>query len=327
MHSSKAPSDSISQTIVDPSLTLALAQASVAAYQDYEYPAKKVVPPPGYVFLDRWTGWDSFVLGGQEERFGVLFRSIASPATYIFAFRGTDSDLDIWNDLFAETTAFVPMNSSRTPQPPAYVSAGFYGIYTLTGGSMKQSMQQQLFALLQKYNIDFFYITGHSLGAALSSLFTLDVRLTTPALRPTNMNFASPKVGTERWAQVYAQQGAPTTRVLNYYDYVPDLPPSIPPFLSYTHVGTPFQTAFYEYNEWYPHLLVRHSILNLQTVLSHAVWNSPQIWTGYFPDAGDPSITMISVTPPAGESSGIVEALSEVKRHERTRAEAAASSP
>lgn len=321
MESSKALSDSISQIIVDPTLTLALAQASVAAYADYE--GKPVVPPAGYVTIDRWTGWDSFIFGGREERFGVVFRSIASPATYIFAFRGTDSDLDIWNDLFAETTAFVPMNSNRTPQPPAYVSAGFYGIYTLTGGSMKQSMQHQLFALLQKYNVDSFYITGHSLGAALSSLFTLDVRLTTPALRPTNMNFASPMVGTERWAQVYAQQGAPTTRVLNYYDYVPDLPPL--PF--YTHVGTPFQTAFYEYNEWYPHLLVRHSILNLQTVLSNAVWRIPQIWTGYFADAGNPSITMISVRPPAGESSGIVEALSEVKRREHTVAEAAASPP
>ncbi|HEX8109045.1 MAG TPA: lipase family protein [Kofleriaceae bacterium] len=318
MDSSKTPSDSISQIPVDPSLTLALAQASVAAYADYE--GKPVVPPPGYRFLDRWTGWDSFVLGGQEERFGVLFRSIASPPTYIFAFRGTDSDLDIWNDLFAETTTFVPYDSSKTPQPPAYVSAGFYGIYSLTGGSMQRSMQQQVFALLQKYGIDFFYITGHSLGAALSSLFTLDVRLTTPHLRPSNMNFASPMVGTERWAQVYAQQGAPTRRVFNYYDYAPDLPPL--PY--YTHVGTSFQCAFYEYNEWYPHLLNRHRMLNLQTVLNNAVWRTPQIWIGYFPDAVDPSVTMISVPPPVGERPGTVAALREVKRREHAPAEAAA---
>jgi triacylglycerol lipase len=319
MDSSNISSDSTSQPSIDPALTLALAQASVAAYADYE--GKPVVPPNGYRAVDRWTGWDSFPFGGREERFGVVFRSIACPSTYIFAFRGTDSDLDIWNDLFAETTPFVPIDSSKTPQPPAYVSAGFFGIYTLTGGSMQRSMQQQLFALLKKYNVGSFYITGHSLGAALSSLFTLDVRLSAPILSPTNMNFASPMVGTARWAQVYAQQGASTTRVLNYYDYVPDLPP----FPLYTHVGTPFQTAFYEDNEWYPHLLVRHSILNLQVVLSHAVWRNPQIWTGYFADASDPSITMISVTPPAGQRPGIVEALSEVKRRERALASAALS--
>jgi hypothetical protein len=60
-------------------------------------------------------------------------------------------------------------------------------------------------------------------------------------------------------------------------------------------VGTPFQTAFYEYNEWYPPLA--------------------------------PSITMISVTPPAGERAGIVEALSAVKQRERARAEAATPPP
>jgi triacylglycerol lipase len=319
MESSKVTPDSLAQTSVDPALTLALAQASVAAYADYE--GKPIVPPAGYRAVDRWTGWDSFLFGGQEERFGLVFRSIASPATYIFAFRGTDSDLDIYNDLFAETTAFVPMDRSKTPQPAAHVSAGFFGIYTLTGGSMKQSMQQQLFALMKTHEVGSFYITGHSLGAALSSLFTLDVRLSTPNLRPTNMNFASPMVGTERWAQVYAQQNPPTTRVLNYYDYAPDLPPL--PF--YTHVGVPFQTAFYQHNEWYPHLLVRHSILNLQTVLGHAVWLKPQVWTGYFVDAANPTVVMASVTPPAGERRGVVKPLSEVKQAELAHAVAGTS--
>jgi triacylglycerol lipase len=321
MNSSKPHPDPHSQPRVDPDLTLVLAQASVAAYADYE--GKPVVPPPGYRAVDRWTGWASSLFGGQEERFGLVFRSIASPTTYIFAFRGTDSDLDVWNDLFAETTPFVPIDSSKTPHPSAYVSAGFFGIYTLTGGSMKQSMQQQLFSLLSNHNAGSFYITGHSLGAALSSLFTLDVKLSAPTRRPTNMNFASPMVGTERWAQVYAQQNPPTTRVLNYYDYAPDLPPL--PF--YTHVGTPFQTAFYEYSEWYPHLLARHRILNLQAVLGHAVWRTPQVWTGYFPDAVDPSIAMISVTPPAGERLALVEALSEVKQRERALAGPATPQP
>jgi triacylglycerol lipase len=318
MEHSKSHAESLSQIVVNPAQTLALAQASVGAYADFEN--KPVVPPAGYRAIDRWTGWASSPFGGTEERFGLLFRSIASPATYIFAFRGTDSDLDVWNDLFAETTPFVPFNAGKMPQPPAYVAAGFYGIYTATGGAMKQSMQQQVFALIQKYQIGFCYVTGHSLGAALSSLFSLDIALSAPALRSTNMNFASPMVGTERWGQVYSQFAAPTTRVLNYYDYAPDLPPL--PY--YTHVGTPFQTAFYEYAEWYPHLLARHRLLNLQTVLSNAVWLTPQVWTGYFPDAVNPSVQMISVRPPAAsERPALVHALRELKQRELAHADAA----
>lgn len=311
MDSSKVPSDSLAQIKVDPTLTLQLAQASVAAYNDFEQ--KPIVPPAGYVAVDRWTGWVSSPLGGREERFGLVFRSIDTPRKFIFAFRGTDSDLDVWNDLFAETTPFVPFDARKTPQPPAYVAAGFFGIYTLVGGSMQQSMQQQVFGLLTKWNVGLCYITGHSLGSALSSLFALDVKLSAPQVNPIHMNFASPMVGTERWAAVYAQQNIPTTRVLNYYDYVPDLPPL--PF--YTHVGTPFSTAFYEYQEWYPHLEERHSILNLQKVLSNAVWLDPQIWVGYFADASNPAILMISVTPPTtGARPQIVKALSDVKQRE-----------
>lgn len=51
----------------------------------------------------------------------------------------------------------------------------------------------------------------------------------------------------------------------------------------------------------------------------NAVWRSPQVWTGHFPDGLNPSVVVASVAPPAGERPGVVKALSEVKQRELAR--------
>lgn len=315
MESSKNPT-------IDPTLTRTLMTASLAAYADFENPGH-FVSPAGYRPVARWTGWDKFFFSGREENFGLVFQSIPTnpptPQTYIFAFRGTDSDLDIYEDIFGgEQVDFVAWDPSKTPQPAPKVAAGFWDIYTLKGGSMTQSMQQQVFNYLKMVGNSQVYITGHSLGSALSSLFTLDVALCS-TIRTMNMNFASPKVGTERWAQVYAQQNPPTLRVFNTKDWVPDLPPAIWPWENYTHVGVPFEVDFYE-DQLLPWPIVRHRMLNYQTVLTNAVYRTPQVWAGYFQDAVSPSITVKSVVPSGDEPFGIAKALIDVKQRELAHA-------
>jgi triacylglycerol lipase len=295
----------LAQDPIDPGLTLALAQASLAAYYDYE--EKPFTPPANYRAIARWTGWNEIIDGfGYEERFGLLFASISgNPQTFIFAFRGTDSDLDAYEDLFADTVPFVPYRGQVSPTP--YVASGFYSIYNDVGGTMTQSMRQQVFSLLNRISTPrTIYITGHSLGAALSQLFTLDVSVSAPDAWAANLNFASPMVGTTDWQTAYDSQQAQqdparkTVRVYNFWDYVPSLPPYIPPFLNYAHVGRGFRTSFYVQGEWYPHELSRHALLNLQIVLQNAVWRNPQIWTGTFPDMTNPSQLMVSTVPPSG---------------------------
>jgi hypothetical protein len=309
------------QARVDPSLTLALAQASLAAYSAYE--KTKVVPPDNYRLMASWTGWDGSIFGGSEELFGLLFQSTLPGAwkTFIFAFRGTDSDMDAYEDAFFDTTAFSPYKGSVSPTP--WVSSGFYDIYDLIGGSMKQSMRQQLFALLAQHQPRRMYVTGHSLGGALSQLFTLDVAVSAPELWAANMNFASPMVGTADWKTAYESQPAQkdparrSIRVFNYWDYAPSVPPSA---LNYTHVGAPFRTAFYVKDAWYPYLLARHSILNLQTVLRNAVWFDPQAWAGTFQDRStdlNPPL-MQSDFPPAGAEVAWADRMAEYMEFERS---------
>src|SRR5436305_8361350 len=139
------------QKHLDPDLTLALIQASIAAYADYE--GKPIIAPTNYNLVARWTGWDGFFGSiGKEEKFGLVFQSQFFPAVLIFAFRGTDSDWDIFEDLFIDTSAFSPWKGHVTPTPT--VASGFYSIYNDVGGSMKQSMRQQLFALLKQFNAE-----------------------------------------------------------------------------------------------------------------------------------------------------------------------------
>jgi hypothetical protein len=299
---------------LDSTLTLALAQASIAAYAAFNKTSYD--PPDGYTQVDSWTGWDAIFTTGSEELYGLVFQS-TSPSetgTYIFAFRGTDSDMDIYEDVHFETVDFVPSQNTITPTPR--VASGFYGIYDLLGGSMTQSMRGQLFALLDKYKPSKLYVTGHSLGAALSQLFSLDVAVSQP-IDSLNINFSSPMVGTADWQTAYQNNlsDSQSIRCYNYWDYVPTLPPSA---FGYLPAGGIFRTAFYVQGEWYPHILSRHSIVNLTTVLEHALPNQPQVWVGTFPDYVEPSLTMSSEQPPGGPDVAWAD-----KAHETMAAEQA----
>lgn len=291
-------SSSTSQPTLDATITVALAEASIAAYAAYKN--ESYTPPTGYTCVDQWTGWDAFLITGTEEMFGLVFQSAAQPGTFIFAFRGTDSDMDIYEDVHFETVDFVPSNNQPLSPTPR-VAGGFYGIYDSLGGSMTVSMRTQLFALLQKYNPTTLYVTGHSLGAALSQLFSLDLAVSqpSPSMTTQNINFSSPMVGTADWQTAYQNTIAAdaSIRCYNYWDYVPALPPSD---FGYLPVGAGFRTAFYVQGEWFPHELSRHSIKNLNIVLGNALPENPQVWQGTFQDQVDASLTMQSDVPPAG---------------------------
>ncbi|MDT7596082.1 MAG: triacylglycerol lipase [Pseudonocardiales bacterium] len=282
-------------TNIDPSIASLLIDASIESYYalDAHAPAKcncdpkKVTPPIGYDLVDCWTGYDA-VFGpfSQVECFGVVFRSQAAPYTYIFAFRGTYSWRDALEDLdFWELDSFVPFQQA-SPSPEAKVACGFWGIYT-TAVAGTPSMQEQLFALLDKYHasaqpIHRLLITGHSLGAALCELFTLDLALSDYRdIEYSNYNYAGPRVGNPAFADLYDFQprekdpATKTLRIQNTYDEIPCSPPDIPGLPVYQHVGAAYLIAFY-YKVWEDPLALyyAHQALNYQAVLACAFGSS-----------------------------------------------------
>jgi triacylglycerol lipase len=302
---------------IDPGLTATLAAASVAAYNDFQNNDNCEPLLNGYTFFGRFSGWDDWFSDiGVEERFGLIFQSQTDTGCFVVAFRGTDSDWDLFEDAFFDYSTFQPDQNSVSPIPDD-VSAGFNDIYSKMGGSMTSTMQQQIFSLLPQ-QISQVYVTGHSLGGALSQLFTLDMCVSLPSVNVQTINFASPKVGGSNWATACANAGAAQriTRVINYWDYVPSYPLHLSD--EYVSLGAQFETAFYGDDFVVFDELHRHRLLNLQLVLTNCLPLNPQIWVGTFYDAVDPSYEMESTTPPDTAKDEMLAKLRELDSLERS---------
>ena len=279
---------SINQTNKDK--VLLLIEASLQAYNafDDKHPAvyhKNCVTPPSkdYKFVDYWTGIDSLFNDDKtEEVYGVIFRTINAPYKYIFAFRGTASLLDILDDLGVDHSRFIAYDTSVNVDRNVKVESGFFDIYT-ESNQMVQSMQAQLFQFIDKYQssnkvIDELYITGHSLGSSLCQIFSLDVALSRPKIKASNINFACPRTGNQYFVDIYDAQPAQqnpftqTLRVQNIYDKVPCVPLQV---MQYGHTNYALLVAFYK-DTWdgEANLLSCQSALNYQAVLKCAAVTS-----------------------------------------------------
>lgn len=257
----------------------ALMNASLQAYNAFDdnkptvCEQSKIVCPDGFEFVTCWSGIDSvFHKDPTEETYGVVFCSSEPPYTYIFAFRGTASLLDAIDDLGFEHAQFRPFNGSSVSNA-VQVEAGFNDIYTESTHQVK-SMQNQVFNLLDSYlssnkPLSELWITGHSLGSSLSTLFSLDVGLCRPAVRATNMNFACPRTGNQAFVDLFEKTLAPhnTLRVQNTYDKVPCAPFED---MGYAHTPWALLLAFYEKGFAEINWVARHSALNYQAVIQCA---------------------------------------------------------
>ena len=88
--------------------------------------------------------------------------------------------------------------------------------------------------LLQKYPTYQVWVTGHSLGAAISILCALE--LEESGLGPINVyNFGLPRVGNKAFAQYYDSHVPNTYRVVNGHDIVPHVPLEV---MGFYHVAT-----------------------------------------------------------------------------------------
>lgn len=82
-------------------------------------------------------------------------------------------------------------------------------------------------------------VTGHSLGGALASLAAMDIATGGLPYRTLEVfTYASPLVGTARWAQHFSIQRLAAWRIANRRDIVPKVPPTL---LGYRPVGVPIE--------------------------------------------------------------------------------------
>lgn len=259
----------------DLDLALSLICASVQTYNAYlagaafpRRPLDFITAPPGFTYETFWYGQDVFKKDRKHPRvvFGLLFRRDDDGAS-LFAFRGTEGFAEWIDDAKVcegRFRPFAPENGPAVP-PGARVEDGFLEIYN--------SMQHELFELLDRQPAAPLLITGHSLGSALCQLFTLDVAISCPHLAATTYDFAAPRTGNRDFAVFYdaltRERGAPTVRFVNTEDIVPSLPPEA---LGYRHVGVCRPLCFRDkHHHLIPDYGLRHYADNYFRAVCHAL--------------------------------------------------------
>lgn len=241
-----------------------------AAYTMYDAAPKNLTPSPSADFpsdyrMAAWIQMQDFILGSTAPLFyGFIAQSAVDANQFVVAIRGTSNGIEWWDDVNAtEKTPFKISNCGM-------VGLGFARIYdtlevvecptSSAPGAAPRSLRsagafsQQVSALIRRHapapapapargpgraralppsaSVE---VTGHSLGAALATLYTMENAYTDKIGNPLLCTFASPLVGDANFASVFNGLGLTSWRVDNAPDVVTKLPPAS---WGFVHVDT-----------------------------------------------------------------------------------------
>jgi Lipase (class 3) len=239
--------------------------------------------PPGYE-LGAWIHMSDFILNLKEPEFyGIVCRKVDNPDSRIVAIRGTEGAIE-WID----DAAALPRPFRQVPDT-GRVASGFDKIYSSLkvvkrrlaedravavaaaapglpappetfDGSFAEQLDQLASSrelargvrrsMAEGRPLRPIVVAGHSLGAALATLFVIENDSKKKFDITTSCTFASPRVGNLEFARAFDQLPVDSWRIVNTLDIVPKLPPHIPLLLEYDHVDTayPFTSSDFAKN-------------------------------------------------------------------------------
>jgi triacylglycerol lipase len=269
----------------DPKTASLYGQFVQAAYTMFNSAPNNLTPPPSADFpngnrMVAWIQMQDFVLGNTAPLFyGFIAQSETSAGRFVIAIRGTSDAIEWWDDFNAlELTAFKNVDWGK-------VGAGFARIYdtlevvecpaesapdAVAPRTMRPAggFAQQVSALLSRRGATrptararvparaaapppnaSVEVTGHSLGAALATLYVMENAKTEQIANPMLCTFASPLVGDATFATTFNSLGLTSWRIDNIKDLVTKVPPTI---LGFRHVD---QQEFQQQGHTKSHLL------------------------------------------------------------------------
>ena len=144
---------------------------------------------------------------------------LSSPENNIIVFRGTQTRVEWINNLTAVQQDYTdPLSGKYFGK----IHEGFIKNYLRIVKPLPREIAQGLEPKIPCY------ITGHSLGASLAILATLDIALNVSRLRKQIQlyTYASPRVGDPTFAKLHSQQIPNSYRVVNLADGIPLMPPT-----------------------------------------------------------------------------------------------------
>jgi hypothetical protein len=268
--------------------------------------------PAGYE-LGAWIHMSDFIFNAEELKFyGIVVHEVANPDSRIVAIRGTEGAVEWVDDAAAIPVPFRQVPSAgrvacgfdkiystikvikrRLPKSPAVPGqaqsqvAAQAGPETFTGSFADQLEQEVVSREAERGVVAPLaegrtrpvrptIVTGHSLGAALATLFVMENDSKRNFDVSTLCTFASPRVGNMEFVHLFNKLPIDSWRIFNSRDLVPRLPLSFPIFLDYGHIDAayPFDSSGFAKNnpvcwhtlETYLHSLDANSPLSVQCV-------------------------------------------------------------
>jgi len=241
-------------------------------------------PQPGDIpapfELVAWIKMSDFAfLNGEIPKFyGLIARDTTQKHSFILAIRGTEGWVEWLDD------AMVHLIPFRQVPDAGRVAFGFDKIYDtlqvkhrpkpgaeaetvppspLTGSFAEQveqladrledaPTQQAIHADPSKRPCRSFVVTGHSLGAALSTLFVIENWSKKKFDITLCCTFASPHVGNTELVQVFDQLPLSSWRIANNQDIVTKIPFKVPLLFDYEHVQTLYEFSSKGVVKWDP---------------------------------------------------------------------------
>ncbi|KAK7374461.1 hypothetical protein VNO80_07891 [Phaseolus coccineus] len=156
----------------------------------------------------------------------------------VVAYRGTTTCLE-WLENFraALTNLHISCKTKRAFENSevmegsgAMVESGFLSLYTSSfsanTSSLQEMVKREISRILQIYSGEqlSLTVTGHSLGAALSTLTAYDMKTVFPRLPVTVISFGGPRVGDRRFRRQLERQGTKVLRIVNSDDVITKVP-------------------------------------------------------------------------------------------------------
>jgi triacylglycerol lipase len=218
--------------------------------------------------MTAWIQMSDFAFFGRRKKFyGIAAREIDNPYSHVLVIRGSEGLIEWYDDAICWPRSFTPVPEAGR------VSSGFDDIYMTmrlvpvkapaasgapTAAEPAAPLSARTFADQVEQLLDVvpipepplkpagtehdFVVTGHSLGGALATLYTIEhafKKRADPARKVrinTACTFASPRVGMRAFVKEFDALPIDSWRIANRQDLVPSLPPSIAFVLPYRHV-------------------------------------------------------------------------------------------
>jgi lipase (class 3) len=240
----------------DPTKAVFYGQFVQAAYTMYKSPGPDPLRPepagipPSYE-LGAWIHMSDFILGIEEPKFyGIVAHGVADPQSRIIAIRGTESTTEWIDDAFAALVPFRQVPSAgrvaqgfdkiystlkvvkrRLPSEPALATGAAPETFS---GSFADQLEQLALSRESARGLARSagearpprptVVTGHSLGGALTTLFTMENSTKHKFDVSALCTFASPHTGNKEFVRQFNQLPINSWRLVNCWDLVPKLP-------------------------------------------------------------------------------------------------------